>query len=158
MKHHRTRFQSRNRDTFLFKLAGYEASLDDRFNLVIEILFFSSYAELLGKSRCCASFNLVIEILFFSSIPNLKFLRQLEYFWFQSRNRDTFLFKKSVPNAPSTQRARFNLVIEILFFSRQENLPESAPAVCFNLVIEILFFSSSELCFRCTLNYKVSIS
>ncbi len=67
--------------------------------------------------------------------------------WFQSRNRDTFLFKvKNVPLLINKAES-FNLVIEILFFSSVSFV------VCqhlidldrFNLVIEILFFSSKVI-------------
>ena len=118
-----TTFQSRNRDTFLFKFRQYieleNGSASYRFNLAIEILFFSSglwpvdyvprcqvsisqsrYFSFQApprrrvvKVRPC--FNLAIEILFFSrpapQVPNSRAEQ------FQSRNRDTFLFKYPQP-------------------------------------------------------------
>ena len=62
-------FQSRNRETFLFK-----------------ILHVHSY--LLSSMP---SFNLVIERLFFSSKAHEE--TAIDKFKFQSRNRETFLFK-----------------------------------------------------------------
>ena len=71
-------FQSRNRDTFLFKSADSESSDAD-----------------------IAGFNLVIEILFFSS-NSLRQLEDYEATGFQSRNRDTFLFKYLRPSHRGT--------------------------------------------------------
>ena len=147
-------FQSRNRDTFLFKPnpSNQNSALYHSFNLVIEILFFSRqivHAELVQAVG--RGFNLVIEILFFSRCST-SFVKAMVWrfqsrnrdtflfkpitstispsmLWlFQSRNRDTFLFKASRSASPIKQyRHRFNLVIEILFFSSQG---EGASATC----------------------------
>ena len=128
------------------------------FNLVIEILFFSSSPRW-HASLVFSSFNLVIEILFFSSASSrilptriLKFQsRNRDTFlfkntfsfedtesinivaMFQSRNRDTFLFKLSWLSLVRIRLACFNLVIEILFFSyeietRQRHNRHSQPS------------------------------
>ena len=75
-------FQSRNRDAFLFK---YPDNLD-----VYLLVFYG--------------FNLVIEMLFFSSFHWGPFISGT-LLMFQSRNRDAFLFKPtpSDNNAPSFQ-------------------------------------------------------
>ena len=113
-------FQSRNRDTFLFKWGyvrsgefGVRVSISQsryfsfqdnfqalglspecRFNLAIEILFFSS-RQLPVRSRSKReSFNLAIEILFFSRI--CWWFLPCPCLSFQSRNRDTFLFKPNI--------------------------------------------------------------
>ncbi len=111
-----------------------------RFNLVIEILFFSSIMKRARAQGLMSSFNLVIEILFFSSpIPNtdptmktVRFNLVIEILFFssmqtlfdtagisefQSRNRDTFLFKSHNCCCCRSSLSSFNLVIEILFFS-----------------------------------------
>ncbi len=137
-------FQSRNRDTFLFKdrsPCGHALS-DCRFNLVIEILFFSSrlFLRMLISHWVC--FNLVIEILFFSRWrhPDL----QGDHNEFQSRNRDTFLFKtaceKRLPKALSLFQSRNRDTF--LFKSNSRSAEREPNTFCFNLVIEILFFSS----------------
>ena len=66
-------FQSRNRDTFLFKHAPRERDQKNQMQ----------------------SFNLVIEILFFLS-PRSDAVYVKRYSPFQSRNRDTFLFKPKI--------------------------------------------------------------
>ena len=60
-------------------------------------------------------FNLAIEILFFSSRKTKS--KFMEKRLFQSCNRDTFLFKSDIENCKSICSIRFNLAIEILFFS-----------------------------------------
>ena len=64
------------------------------------------------------SFNLAIEILLFSGQYRCPF-RQLSAVAFQSRNRDTSLFRPRVGSEPreSNLQIRFNLAIEILLFS-----------------------------------------
>ena len=87
------------------------------FNLVIEILFFSSIHSSVSSLYFRICFNLVIEILFFS---------------------------RDAPTMPQLRTAFcFNLVIEILFFSSplHEIYIRCCRLRCFNLVIEILFFS-----------------
>ncbi len=69
------------------------------FNLVIEILFFSSMITAARQNARAVSFNLVIEILFFSSSAK-GHIKKVAKPAFQSRNRDTFLFKS--PSREST--------------------------------------------------------
>ena len=60
---------------------------------------------------------------------------------FQSRNRGSFLFK-AVTTSISRLQTGFNLVIEVLFFSRRRNpIRWLLLMKGFNLVIEVLFFS-----------------
>ena len=92
---------------------------DAGFNLVIEVLFFSSLRS--DSDNYCVGFscfNLVIEVLFFSrygTFTRMSFGVSL----FQSRNRGSFLFKQIMSVATSLLKScGFNLVIEVLFFSR----------------------------------------
>ena len=86
-------FQSRNRDTFLFKLG---AARWDQHGITVSIsqsrYFSFQDAALCEYYRLYLRFNLAIEILFFSRthVVNLEIVRRRA---FQSRNRDTFLFK-----------------------------------------------------------------
>ena len=142
LRSQRILFQSRNRGSFLFKAGRINLppfSLSS-FNLVIEVLFFSRPSPARRKPWSPTSFNLVIEVLFFSSRwtwwhgrAGLEFqsrnrgsflfkgfacLRATGFFAFQSRNRGSFLFKGVEPRqAPMYRCYRFNLVIEVLFFS-----------------------------------------
>ena len=138
-----TMFQSRNRDAFLFKLGvqsakhpepvgfnlviemlffsseriAYESVLlDMRFNLVIEMLFFSSNIIVGLIEWWNGGFNLVIEMLFFSS-DSVASTHSIWGQWFQSRNRDAFLFKFFWIARAVRCGNCFNLVIEMLFFS-----------------------------------------
>ena len=113
-------FQSRNRGSFLFKYVDPSAPSEGRiicFNLVIEVLFFSSSLSTAPRVRASS---------------------------FQSRNRGSFLFKSKRANRSTAGNSGFNLVIEVLFFSRRCVLPKclAVQFSCFNLVIEVLFFSS----------------
>ena len=110
------------------------------FNLVIEVLFFSSFA--LHRLWVCLfyRFNLVIEVLFFSSTDLLHQRRGINVF--QSRNRGSFLFKLKRDFWHNWHRESFNLVIEVLFFSSRWIDTYGKDESCFNLVIEVLFFSS----------------
>ena len=111
------KFQSRNRDAFLFnqqQTFPWYATLPS-FNLAIEMLFFSTHAPehayrtglsvSISQSRCfffqlsvvsqmarsARCFNLAIEMLFFSTTG----MGTRDQNWgrtFQSRNRETFLF------------------------------------------------------------------
>ena len=89
---------------------------NSRFNLVIEMLFFSRGANQAFPTFRHFGFNLVIEMLFFSSLRLLA-IAQLTSITFQSRNRDAFLFKSESLPAVSLASSCFNLVIEMLFFS-----------------------------------------
>ena len=115
-------FQSRNRDAFLFKVLSYsrrEQGHQPRFNLVIEMLFFSSAhpMQFIRHFGICQGFNLVIEMLFFSRAASERYrLSWIPVF-------------------------RFNLVIEMLFFSRMSVWSPRVLKLSFNLVIEMLFFS-----------------
>ena len=62
-----------------------------RFNLVIEMLFFSRKNNIKRRSSGETRFNLVIEMLFFSSHVMVDEAQDMDKF--QSRNRDAFLFK-----------------------------------------------------------------
>ena len=127
------KFQSRNRDTFLFKkpLELIRNPLHGMFqsrNRDTFLFKVSTVSVIVADSDC---FNLVIEILFFSSPFFYIILCRLPDM-FQSRNRDTFLFKPS--RSRQTQRCRlpcFNLVIEILFFSSQKWDSRARPFVAF---------------------------
>ena len=91
-------FQSRNRDAFLFKKTRrYTLKyLTLRFNLVIEMLFFSRMDSIPAKTHLIPSFNLVIEMLFFSRLVSFHVAGVVSFAKFQSRNRDAFLFKRAV--------------------------------------------------------------
>ena len=121
---------------------GVLPALSPRFNLVIESLIFSSEVSTswqLTRSR----FNLVIESLIFSRLQRLPATphqdslfqsRNRESYlfkttggipeliitlWFQSRNRESYLFKWArAIHKGTVQGSRFNLVIESLIFSR----------------------------------------
>ena len=183
-------FQSRNRDAFLFK--AYQAIPDGRvnrsFNLVIEMLFFSSLTTRICGVMCVGvSFNLVIEMLFFSSchFGNTSSAASPDSKSFQSRNRDAFLFKFGHQNFRNEIVWSFNLVIEMLFFSspsvskmksqsfkfqsrnrdaflfkpKFQGVSCSLDPGSFNLVIEMLFFSSKYLCYLLKSHFfTVSIS
>ena len=139
------------------------------FNLVIEVLFFSSQRSAHRDNCPTTSFNLVIEVLFFSSRD--VFIHSFAARKFQSRNRGSFLFKGNRIVWATRANSSFNLVIEVLFFSRTtyrriEDPPSSEfqsrnrgsflfkwcaacswwmARHCFNLVIEVLFFSSGSV-------------
>ena len=71
-------------------------------------------------------FNLVIEMLFFSSAnTGLAVISYDSFKLFQSRNRDAFLFKWRCVDAQDTRIVSFNLVIEMLFFSSRYNNREA---------------------------------
>ena len=91
-----TKFQSRNRESFLFKKFNSFLMPTEvfRFNLVIENLFFSSRLQPQRKLSNRPRFNLVIENLFFSRLWTATLYRS-KHSQFQSRNRESFLFKVS---------------------------------------------------------------
>ena len=139
-------FQSRNRESFLFKawVKVLSVAYLECFNLVIENLFFSSERPIQLKKRM---------LVMFQSRNRESFLFKCELSEcivnaateFQSRNRESFLFKTPLRPSSSQQRlsSRFNLVIENLFFSRLIVFKVTlAEVLRFNLVIENLFFSS----------------
>ena len=113
------------------------------FNLILEILFFSSRGQL-DYNDLLNSFNLILEILFFSRVWvwvltwcwTLVSISYLRYFSFQV---------KSMFHPLTCELWSFNLILEILFFSRCPHLKSSKLEMiyCFNLILEILFFSSS---------------
>ena len=111
-------FQSRNRDAFLFKkafrlsFASYLSRFQSRNRDAFLFKSWSKNSVPIRRSR----FNLVIEMLFFSSWTPL-FARMPEK-EFQSRNRDAFLFKATAKAHNKRVHMGFNLVIEMLFFSR----------------------------------------
>ena len=129
------------------------------FNLVIENLIFSrpttSIVWIIGRS---AGFNLVIENLIFSRNAR----DGLGLFWdgkFQSRNRESYLFKSCPARTPDRPHQCFNLVIENLIFSREAKVAVAqAKNQCFNLVIENLIFSSERRRTRSPSHTGVSIS
>ena len=164
-------FQSRNRGSSLFNtvhLSVVESLLDDRFNLVIEVLLFST--------QTVPSQSSDLDIPFQSRNRGSSLFNPTNPYWsflalsamFQSRNRGSSLFntivrtlsnrKESCFNLvievllfstinPATHRCRahdrFNLVIEVLLFSTSVNRPNpDANSFCFNLVIEVLLFST----------------
>ena len=111
-------FQSRNRESYLFKCAGVP----------------------LGSSRT-RCFNLVIENLIFSR--RFQRDREIESAEFQSRNRESYLFKPVDKSTTLRDVATsFNLVIENLIFSSLPYLASDIRCAGFNLVIENLIFSS----------------
>ena len=165
-------FQSRNRDTFLFKWAALQSAAYSKLVSISQSRYFSfqgqhceicSNADLMFQSRNRDTF------LFKTSKSKRVYSGIIK---FQSRNRDTFLFKRRLTsneeiffyvvsisqsryfsfqgNKPldviQEMRLCFNLAIEILFFSRdcRSNCNCSRHS-CFNLAIEILFFSRSAL-------------
>ena len=88
-------FQSRNRDAFLFKPSAF----------VIDAGTSSMFQS---RNRDAFLFKAII-----MHKPKRGFL------WFQSRNRDAFLFKFSGSGETGSTALSFNLVIEMLFFSRR---------------------------------------
>ena len=138
------------------------------FNLVIEVLFFSSRRGTRPASCHCSRFNLVIEVLFFSSVPlpacnsilaimfqsrnrcSFLFKEDIPVYdesalegWFQSRNRGSFLFKttsrqRRPPHIQAFQsRNRGSFLFKLYSLYPCARIKEG----CFNLVIEVLFFS-----------------
>ena len=63
-------------------------------------------------------FNLVIESLIFSSRLDTRYIDAI--ILFQSRNRESYLFKAKYVPALNASTQGFNLVIESLIFSRLE--------------------------------------
>ena len=123
-------FQSRNRESYLFKcIHTGNALIVASFNLVIESLIFSSTVLLLTPHHEGQSFNLVIESLIFSRWWTFGSDCALGWDLFQSRNRESYLFKD----------------IHIWW--------ETAKCVSFNLVIESLIFSSATSATSATLRY-----
>ena len=89
-------FQSRNRESYFFKIDKRQAlcrATVQRFNLVIENLIFSSSLGYLVGVGGMVSFNLVIENLIFSSLLKVN-ASDGTLAWFQSRNRESYFFKK----------------------------------------------------------------
>ena len=65
------------------------------------------------------------------------------YVRFQSRNRGSFDFKLQDVETQAHRDAGFNLVIEVLLISREDEDGEARVSpICFNLVIEVLLISS----------------
>ena len=127
-------FQSRNRESYLFKC----------------IQSYRVYKEI-------KSFNLVIENLIFSSLSSAS--RRLSYHVFQSRNRESYLFKFEYRLSNLADFFSFNLVIENLIFSRRGVVfCWGSDAFRFNLVIENLIFSSPAIIATPASRLKVSIS
>ena len=143
-------FQSRNRDTSLFRIdmstlrTQFQAKC---FNLAIEILLFSGENTYRADEDMYFGFNLAIEILLFSGCvytphrhnPPQRFNLAIEILLFsgaircniiipvsrripfQSRNRDTSLFRQILGiDCGYRQDFSFNLAIEILLFSGVE--------------------------------------
>ena len=112
------------------------------FNLVIEVLFFSRQGGLVIKLPC-QSFQSRNRGSFLFKIGLRLFAMPTEQS-FQSRNRGSFLFKGTKLDVFIAPVDSFNLVIEVLFFSRPARRKGKAPRRnSFNLVIEVLFFSRS---------------
>ncbi len=136
------------------------------FNLVIENLIFSSNSMSRRAVLVKPCFNLVIENLIFSSV-HVKIDTEKVLETFQSRNRESYLFKRTAPVPKHHKLGGFNLVIENLIFSSKtakpahawltafqsrnresylfkptSSLPNASGSSCFNLVIENLIFSS----------------
>ena len=78
---------------------------------------------------------------------------------FQSRNRESYLFKSRAATVETSPAICFNLVIENLIFS-SEDLEEITDELkdCFNLVIENLIFSRLKTVFEELGGIWVSIS
>ena len=136
------RFQSRNRESYLFKPERrcLFARPDACFNLVIENLIFSSLPKCRTKVFIRWKFqSRNRESYLFKYRKRTVYKR---YCGFQSRNRESYLFKRLPLWCAYSRYNSFNLVIENLIFSRY-----SSPSVmillssCFNLVIENLIFS-----------------
>ena len=164
-------FQSRNRDTSLFRwrfgtLRSHKFKAG--FNLAIEILLFSGIqrkGELMKKCQCVSisqsryfsfqvfpkfrihcgsvSFNLAIEILLFSGQQPSATAPQRSR-GFQSRNRDTSLFRAdnfntevSLPSDVSISQSRY------FSFQGIQGDVFHIPLSSFNLAIEILLFSGA---------------
>ena len=87
------------------------------FNLVIESLIFSRISVSVCFEKPPKCFNLVIESLIFSRGKRL-FRDGYSERKFQSRNRESYLFKVSYRVRYHTLITCFNLVIESLIFSR----------------------------------------
>ena len=120
------------------------------FNLVIEILFVSS--EPVSFGGAVSKLNMMFQsrnrdTFRFKVKEALSEISRFVSAAFQSRNRDTFRFKHHFGSTPINgcyQCYRFNLVIEILFVSRELFISSmrALPVILgFNLVIEILFVS-----------------
>ena len=99
------------------------------FNLVIEMLFFSSREEVglagttvLFQSRNRDAFLFKRPLLFF-------WLTQWLLLMFQSRNRDAFLFKETATSLTLKGFQSFNLVIEMLFFSSGYGITLPSPGI-----------------------------
>ena len=123
-----TTFQSRNRDTFLFKSKSVACILPSKYFLFQSrnrdtFLFKNRYARRYGgRSGMFQSRNR--DTFLFKECQEVMTKEQKD-FLFQSRNRDTFLFKLwriRWAGSRSILRGGFNLAIEILFFSRKESL------------------------------------
>ena len=130
-------FQSRNRDTFLFKR-------------VIGICT-GEHTERVSISQS-RYFSFQVDTVFLECRINLVSISQSRYFSFQDR-------RYAVSSASGSG---FNLAIEILFFSSYALRKALSPGLSsFNLAIEILFFSRGDLigflAFRATFQV-VSIS
>ena len=152
-------FQSRNRESYLFKRSeGVE--VDDTAFLFQsrnrESYLFKTEIELLAE-RADQCFNLVIENLIFSSALRNAFV--YAFCLFQSRNRESYLFKFSKIVRFSCACVCFNLVIENLIFSRTA-FAALTPTLeqCFNLVIENLIFSRIDCPLDKGMHSMVSIS
>ena len=113
-------FQSRNRDTSLFRRSQRYNPKRATFTVSIsQSRYFSFQAPKISTHSTAPkrSFNLAIEILLFSGYKTLKIGKFLSG-RFQSRNRDTSLFRiKATQGLTQRSKASFNLAIEILLFS-----------------------------------------
>ena len=113
------------------------------FNLAIEILLFSGRPKTPAPMSVLPSFNLAIEILLFSGNARCRPHRtQSDSRKFQSRNRDTSLFrhrfKKELMQLAVTFQSRNR---DTSLFRHSSLLPPISGLLCFNLAIEILLFS-----------------
>ena len=111
------------------------------FNLAIEILLLSGISGVQDNTKLLQRFNLAIEILLFSGLRGRACSKSAAA-QFQSRNRDTSLFRVRCLHSLRNPSIRFNLATEILLFSGMGFRAVPIGIVkSFNLAIEILLFS-----------------
>ena len=152
-------FQSRNRESFLFKLSLLFSSNSNWacFNLVIENLFFSRQWSMRRWFMLMRFQSRNRESFLFKTTPRIIITAWIPV-KFQSRNRESFLFKAQGGYCGYQMRNSFNLVIENLFFSSLLCLCGLPRLPSFNLVIENLFFSRLYVPHRLVVLGQVSIS
>ena len=142
-------FQSRNRDTFLFKRADFRVkdTAHTQFQSRNRDTFLFKPDLWVFYWNNHSSFNLAIEILFFSREIPLWVVRGAVHLAFQSRNRDTFLFKGRLDTRSFVVDYDKVSISQSRYFSFQEGLANETKRFSkrFNLVIEILFFSRLPL-------------